>query len=274
MGDLNDFLANVSLQIKDQVSPENQTIDYKLSFKDGEKDIQIFSFTQNLLPISQIPIKVINYEIQVVKSNQEFSQEVLEIDQNYLKSTSISNLDLVTQDDSLPVWILHDFQQNKVRLWGKFPSDFRDSTFEINLFDKKTRLFSKDVNITLKALDTSLEGSNYFLHFIFIGITVMIIFVVLVKLFIRSPKHPHKEPTESQESVLTNSILQWNKKMVEKYRRQSTLNNEDNKFTQDVSYQEFKEDKQDMNISREHLSEICRKEEQEGSGFIDENPFN
>lgn len=62
--------------------------------------------------------------------------------------------------------------------------------------------------------------------------------------------------------------------MVEKYRRQSTLNNEDNKFTHEVSYQEFKDEKQDMNISREHLSEICRKEEQEGSGFIDENPFN
>lgn len=71
-------------------------------------------------------------------------------------------------------------------MWGKFPLDFDDKSLKINIFDKKTRLFSKDVIILLKVLLNKNENSNYFLNFILVGIILLIIIIVLLKLFVKN----------------------------------------------------------------------------------------
>jgi len=56
----------------------------------------VFSFIQNIIPIDEIPIKTLLNEIEYNKKNPEFSQEIIEIDKNYLKNTSIKNIELVS----------------------------------------------------------------------------------------------------------------------------------------------------------------------------------
>lgn len=160
---------------------------------------------------------MISQEIQYDRKNPEFSKEIVEVDQNYLKTTSVNNFELVSQDqDSLPLWILHDFQQNRVRLWGKFPENFDQTQIQLNLFDKKTRLFSENIYIQMKVLERD-DNSQYFLRYTVIGVICFVVGVFIIKLFVKKTPKQMKEKNESQDSVLTNSIILWNRKMVEKY---------------------------------------------------------
>lgn len=98
---------------------------------------------------------------------------------------------------------------------------------------------------------------------------------MVIKLFVKKTPKMITQKNESENSVLTNSIIHWNKKMVEKYRKSNTLNDIENKSVDhNFSYQEFTDEKEEMSLSKEHLSEISKKDEIEGSAFIDENPFN
>ena len=151
---------------------------------------EIFSFQQSLKSITQIPITFLNQEISYNKKNPKFSQEIIEVDQNYLKNSSTSNLEIVSlMPEELPLWILYDFQQNKVRLWGKFPEDFDDPEIKINLFDSKTRLFSPNIIISLKPIEND-EDQSYFLHFMIIGLVLIVFLVLVIKLFVKgTPKN-------------------------------------------------------------------------------------
>lgn len=68
------------------------------------------------------------------------------------------------------------------------------------------------------------DDDQNFLKYTVIGLLVFLVCVFIIKLFVKKTPKKMQGKNESQDSVLTNSIILWNKKMVEKYRRSSSFN--------------------------------------------------
>jgi hypothetical protein len=308
--DLNKYLNNLTIKIENNPDKMNNLfIDYTLSYTDNGVS-QLLTCNQLLSKPLFIPVDTFGNFIQF-KSNEYFEKEVLSIDPLYLKISGISNFEL-NKYYLFPNWINYSFKESFLVLSGNFPEELNDNLSLIfYLIDENSKLSSKMITIWITGPSFLEKTGNTTKITIFIMLLFLVISSVLGLIYYLRNKKKIKEEAlknsieaEQQrknnnipQSVLTDSIVNWNKKMITKHRqslkdvsqnniesivltqeKNEIIYNDYVKFDSDSSFEVNRSQhsmKLEQKISVIHApSDIEDDKKSTRSGFIDENPFN
>lgn len=172
------------------------------------------------VPVTQL-VKRISFSEQVEPT---IDIRVLDLGEEYMKNSNVQNLNVDTLDGPLPLWVKPEFKNNGLYFVGEVPQDFFDPlklTFQIR--DDRTLLKSKRIEIEAFF---SLEANNRSLASVIIPcVILMICFFGLIFLLVKVSNENMDLPQKNQEAekkdegnnstILTHSILQWNKEWKE-----------------------------------------------------------
>lgn len=232
IANLNDMLQGTYVKlVHDNDKPTDLIIIYTIK---PETDAQEpLSFTQELLPATIIPINVVNKVIYYQpKSSTAFDLKVLEIQELYYHNAQTHELSIVLNNNGFPDWIEYKFQGSELYFRGRTPVDLeRTFSFIFMIQDRQTGLFSESVGVDVSnSLDKRMGGKKTLvivLFLIFTGGIACILLIILVSLKKKQPtQNLQMDVTGPQNqfqnattaNVLSDSIVQWNKKLVERHK--------------------------------------------------------
>ena len=306
MGDLITYLNILTIKIQNSEKKiSGLYIFYSLKYteNDLEKNIEIKQVLKKPL---FIPLENNNNFIKYEKGNS-FQKNIITIDPLYLESSNISNFEL-NKYYLFPDWVNYSFNGSDLILSGDFPDEFTDNLSLIfYLIDEKTKLSSKMITIWITGpnLFTRNEKSTE-LSVLLIVLFFVILIILGIISYLRNKKKKKEEALKNSiqgdqnrknsipQTVLTDSILNWNKKLMLKHKKSlKDINN--NTIHTIVLTEEESHIQNHFKFDSEHSFEINRSEhslkmgqrfsvihapesddekKSNKSGFIDENPFN
>ncbi len=303
--DTQKFLKQLEVKIKpfkDQIS--NLYLNYSLYYSNNKNsdEEETIDFKQNFTIPSEIPLTTLDMIIKHdTKMDKDFRNDVLQINDNYLKNSSMANLEVVKYDENFPDWIHFHFTNNTLQFWGTIDSVTENKNVVFYIRDNLTKLNSKMLTIWITG--NNLPGKNSKNMLLLILIMFLFVVVVLgILLVLKRQKTNLKRSIDANmkrqeayslpKTVLSDSIINWNRKLVLKHRHSVNFSNDQidtivvedkgsvqNKYMRfdDSTYLsqqqsnskpdfEMKEKLSDIHPSDQHTQNEC-------SGFIDENIF-
>ena len=181
--EINFFLENLFLELKNDFIFENFFIDYEISFLNKKKIKEKIIFRQNFKTAKIIPIDlkilVLNFK---EKKEKNFLIEILEIKKNYLKNSK-NNFELKIIKNDLPKFINYNFQNGKLFFFGKFPEKKKNLNFSFYIFDNKTKLISETQIFYFEKEKIIFKNIKNFIFLIIIIISILFIFFILSTFF-------------------------------------------------------------------------------------------
>ena len=277
-------------------------ISYNINYTENGKSP--LAFEQQLTVATEIPVHRVNKKIYYQPgSSTGFNLKVLEIQDNYYRNASSNDFTIVLSKNRFPDWLEFQFVGNDLYFSGRTPRDLDSShSFSFTLQDKQTGLSSSEIEIEITS---SIEGQAMggktmvvVLFLIFtgvIGCILLIIFVASKKKRGETSNLKHSVNAYNQgyqdttTNVLSDSILQWNKKLVERYKTKSigfipeSTSNESPERSPGFAYENFdasfeiSEERRSPNIKiSDRLSEIkgdsqkTNRSESNKSSFFDD----
>ena len=310
IAEINTYLQNIKVSVTSSSSAKGNTyIRYSINYKDGDHKDTRKKFEQHLKITTKIPTDVINDEI-FYKHNSEtsFSLKVVEINPAYSENVDNDQLSIVMKENTLPSWVKYSFKNNALYLEGETPSDLdNDINFTFMIQDKLTDLKSDEITVGIvNSEEINNTSSRILVLSLFIILSLGMLSAILL-VFIRGNKED-KKPTmiasvenqqmnaqndqkDANNDVLSDSILQWNKKLINKHKEKSendlSFNSEKHSKTPEFGYEQFDQSfgSGDDNVSpdfkiSDRLSDIqpTEKENQETEGnksaFFEDEHFN
>ena len=232
---LENFNSNFKETFASLMDRDNKIKDLKISYtihytEDNKSPIV---FEQELSIATEIPIHRVNKVIYYQpNSSTAFDLKILEIQDIYFNNAKHNEYTIVLNNNKFPDWLHYDFESNELYFAGKTPYDLEDSlSFSFSIMDRQTGLTSENIVIETKS---SIEGEStggktlvIVLFLIFTGVIASILIIIFI-----SSKKKRKDASNLKNSVnahnkhfqdnttnvLSDSILQWNKKLVERHR--------------------------------------------------------
>ena len=301
---INTILASLSIHTQDIEERKEFVIDYALYYIDEAGENQEFSFKQKLFVANQISVIKDNEIIQYQKGKpNNFELKILTIKQEYYKNPKDHEF-VINFNDEKPVWVSYSFIANTLYFKGETPEDLDEEIeFSFTIYDKQTGLSSESVEIEFAKInhESSTGSSKLMILILFIIFSIVIIFIVVAIYYVakknkfedRSLRRNNDElPTDGSVNVLSDSILNWNKQLVEKHKHKMVELTEGSDSQMDpdrapaFSYNKFDEsfdDVEDRSLKfkvSDKLSEIEHIEEEEKkeddgnrSSFLDDFKF-
>lgn len=301
---INTILASLSIHTQDIEERKEFVIDYALYYIDEAGENQEFSFKQKLFVANQISVIKDNEIIQYQKGKpNNFELKILTIKQEYYKNAKDHEF-VINFNDEKPVWVSYSFIANTLYFKGETPGNLDEEIeFSFTIYDKQTGLSSESVEIEFAKInhESSTGSSKLMILILFIIFSIVIIFIVVAIYYVakknkfedRSLKRNNDElPTDGSVNVLSDSILNWNKQLVEKHKHKMVELTEGSDSQMDpdrapaFSYNKFDEsfdDVEDRSLKfkvSDKLSEIEHIEEEEKkeddgnrSSFLDDFKF-
>ena len=309
---LNEQISDLSIYIdKSALSEiEKGRLSVKYVLTDQTGNIKEFRF--NIF--TKIPITYVNeFSFQPRRNINNISENIATIDENYLKAYSngkdynytsfdvkldiSSNLQKHIDSDTVH-W---RFINNSLKLQFSIPITVtKQFSIKVAIKDSKTDLSSDTFTVFFSSSDIESSSSAkitilvlFFVFCIFISSIVFLIFHIKkqkdLALKIKKEMKEEVETTNSQSTnVLSNSILNWNKKLVRKYQDKSpelSFDELDGKRQpRNYAYEKFDETISDSNndiqfVIRDNFSEIRQDDDSDGmnqenrSSFLDDLRF-
>ena len=301
---INTILASLTIHTQDIEERKEFVIDYALYYIDEAGENQEFSFKQKLFVANQISVIKDNEIIQYQKGKpNNFELKILTIKQEYYKNAKDHEF-VINFNDEKPVWVSYSFIANTLYFKGETPGNLDEEIeFSFTIYDKQTGLSSESVEIEFAKInhESSTGSSKLMILILFIIFSIVIIFIVVAIYYVakknkfedRSLKRNNDEmPTDGSVNVLSDSILNWNKQLVEKHKHKMVELTEGSDSQMDpdrapaFSYNKFDEsfdDVEDRSLKfkvSDKLSEIEHIEEEEKkeddgnrSSFLDDFKF-
>lgn len=206
-------------------------IGYMIHYSENGKNA--IAFEQDLSVAQDIPINKVNRMIfYQPHSSTTFDLKILDIQASYFRNALNNEFTIVISNNKFPDWLTFEFEKNELYFSGKTPANLEDEySFDFSIQDKQTGLLSSLVNIQITS---SVEGQSpqgkvlvIVLFLIFSGVIACILLIIFI-----TSKKKHTDAKNLQNSVnaqnkglqdttthvLSDSILQWNKKLVERHR--------------------------------------------------------
>ena len=301
---INTILASLSIHTQDIEERKEFVIDYALYYIDEAGENQEFSFKQKLFVANQISVIKDNEIIQYQKGKpNNFELKILTIKQEYYKNAKDHEF-VINFNNEKPVWVSYSFIANTLYFKGETPGNLDEEIeFSFTIYDKQTGLSSESVEIEFAKInhESSTGSSKLMILILFIIFSIVIIFIVVAIYYVakknkfedRSLRRNNDElPTDGSVNVLSDSILNWNKQLVEKHKHKMVELTEGSDSQMDpdrapaFSYNKFDEsfdDVEDRSLKfkvSDKLSEIEHIEEEEKkeddgnrSSFLDDFKF-
>lgn len=244
--EVNNFLAALSYSPSEAIS---EKFAVKYSFKQiSEGQTKSNSIVVQTCQIAtEIPIKVYEPDIKLTTGTGSVEYLILSIGQEYYSKTTPSNLSVVF--DKRPEWIDSTFVGAdfyvKIQTNTSSPSDQK---INLSISDSKSGLKTKSITVNIDFLDLKTKSAAkndsqyYFLTFLVIFAVVIIILIFVIyyanqkvtnrenlKESIDGQKRSNAMITtncqsfEEKSTVLTDSIINWNKQMVEKHKMKCSI---------------------------------------------------
>lgn len=306
ISELVSYLDTLSIKIESSEKKiSNLFIFYNLKYNqnDLEKNIEI---KQILTKPLFIPLQNNNNFIKYRKGTS-FEKNIITIDPLYLETSDISNFEL-NKYYLFPDWVNYSFNGTDLILSGDFPDEFTDNLSLIfYLIDEKTKLSSKMITIWITGpnIFTKAERSPE-LSILMIFLFFLVLIILGMISYWRNKKRKKEEALKNSiqgeqnrknnvpQTVLTDSIVNWNKKLLMKHKKslkdssnsfqhtivmteeESVVQNHFVKFDSENSFEVNRSEhslKMGQRFSVIHAPE-SDDEKKNKSGFIDENPFN
>ncbi len=212
-------------------------MDYSLFKNIEDLNEDVFSMRQTIIIPSTIPFTEINSIINYREGikNQQFFINILEFDSLYLKNSSISNFEFIPFKSDKPAWLKVALEDSKLTFSGLIDESIQENSIFFYIIDNKTDLKTKPVTIFLKPYSyiTKLNNKK---NFIFLILSMVFFLVALFAyfLYIRKKKALEKMKRNIErvnrdipKNVLSDSILNWNRKLIMKHRNfNNSTNNE------------------------------------------------
>lgn len=224
--------ANATL-VQDAKAVKDANVLYTLHYaEDGSKTI---AFQQTFAVATEVPVHIINKTIYFQPgSSTAFDLKVLTVQNEYLRSEPHPQLAMVVTSGHMPEWLTAQFENGELYFAGRTPTELQDDyKFSFAVQDKTTGLVSNDMEITLAgSLDGQAPNSKALvivLFLIFTGIVACILLLIFMFSRKNAPngdtlKHDvaaqvaqQQDKVDSSANVLSDSILNWNKKLIEKH---------------------------------------------------------
>lgn len=231
--EINKFFDNIKPKVTIKSSKVNELfIRYVLNYKADSKTKKPEEFVQYLKIAANIPITLVNTEIYYQNhSSTSFNLKVLEISPDYFVNTTADNLKLVLRENILPDWASYSFKGNALYLTGETPSDIHsDMKFAFTIQDKLTGLSSDMVMVKLSNSANSGNSSSKVFILSVLTISSLVMFTAILLILIKTKQTESKANVARSikahnlnlqtiqkpvnEDVLSDSILQWNKKLI------------------------------------------------------------
>lgn len=215
----------------DNVKTKDLKINYVIHYL--ENNTRTITFEQELVVAQEISIHRVNKAIYYQPNSvTAFDLKILEIQESYFRNAQTHEFTIVISNNKIPDWLQYRFENGELYFSGKTPNDLSSSySFSFMIQDKQTDLFSPNVDIQI---DSSIECQSpggkvlvVILFLIFTGVIACVLFIILVcsrkkttnpaqlKLSINFQDRPLQDTTTN---VLSDSILQWNKKLVDRHK--------------------------------------------------------
>ena len=302
---LNQLLASLKLTLNESADTSGDfVIKYKLLYSAHKDDVEDLAVTQTMTVASSVPVVRLNTVINYEKNSETaFNLKIAEISKGYFRSSSIHSFSIVLREGKMPDWVQYNFDESSLYFSGSTPGDLKeDFEFSFAISDKTTGLSSEDLLLGFSSSSQTHGGSNKMLILtLFVVLSVVVIIIILViyvlskkgKLLKFGEKKENPDETQKDVNVLSDSILNWNKKLVEKHRSKGLEfevtegSGSGQKQAPAFSYNKFDEsfdDEEEGNSAYfkvsdklsqiEHVEEQAKKEDVNRSSFFDDISFN
>lgn len=230
---INDFLSKASVKLSPKAQQgQDLSIDYTFldtNYKNGKVPQ---SYVQTFEAPSLIPTTTVNTSIKYQSdSTAAFNLKILEIDALYYKKSNNSSISIAMNENVLPAWIKPTLTDNALYFSGEAPDSISDDfTFRFRLQDTLTGLSSDEVDIAVQnaaqSEDPAVKAIVLMLLAVMSLMAVGFVTCILLKtqergsngLATKDERNIHLQETKknSNGNILSDSILEWNKKLVVK----------------------------------------------------------
>lgn len=203
-----------------------------------DDDSQVISLPQQFTVVTEVPIRMVNKTIYYQPgSSTTFGLKIMNIQADYLRGAKTNEFTIVPIGGQFPNWMQYQFENGELYFSGRTPTDLNQMlSFTFTVQDRQTGLFSEDVEVQISG---SLDGQPpsgkalvIILFLIFTGIIACVLLIIFVFSKKAAPngaqlkqsvaahiqQQQQQHNNDSTTNVLSDSILQWNKKMVEKHK--------------------------------------------------------
>jgi len=241
LAEVNKLISALSYSISEAIATKF-TVKYSLKQISEGQIITQSKFAQTCQIATEIPIKVYEPEIKLTTGTGSVEYLVLSIDQEYFAKTDPSYLAIVF--DKKPEWVDSTFvgADYYVKIQTN-TSSLSDRKLKLFIKDSKSGLKTKSVAFGIDFLDIDAKsaaknGSQYYFLAFLVIFGLVIIALIFVIYFanqkvscrenlqesIDGPKRANTMITtncqsfEDKSTVLTDSIINWNKQLVERHR--------------------------------------------------------
>lgn len=244
--ELNSYLSSLKASCSG-TSGSTLWITYQLN---NTQNDNVFSISQTFSVVSHIPVNLLStlVKLDVSQSTSAARVAVLTVDQNYQASFGLDSISVSGLEEA---GVTFHFEDNIMYMLpakdDKSLISQGQTSLKITLTDSSTKLSSDPLKITLIFTNTSSNRSAKFKVLAVVG-AFLSVFGIAALCCIMSWKRQSSGadlqhsidakqlaslPTEAEQSqektvVLTESIVSWNKRMLEKHKNKSEqMNNED-----------------------------------------------
>lgn len=204
-----------------------------------QDETKTIAFQQALKVATEVPVLVVNEAIYFQPgSASAFNVKILSVEDEYLQAEPQPLFSIVITAGLLPDWLQYQFEKGELYFTGSTPADLGSNlSFSFAVQDKTTGLISHDMEISLAASLNGQVSSNKALVIVLFLIFTGIIACILLLIFMFSRKNApngvqlkqsmaahvaqQQENVDSSGNVLSDSILNWNKKLIEKHKERN-----------------------------------------------------
>ena len=179
--------------------------------------------TQSFSTTKRIPIEMLNQHLHFKEEEEHFNIEILKINEHYLRNSSIDNLKLKFQLNTLPEFVRYKFNEDTLVFYGIKTKAMKSSyPIMFKIKDETTGLRSEEIKVNVHDSTMLVENTNWQVIILYI---FLIFFIALIVAVIYGAKDDQSEihfnntdnsnkgsDREENSIILTKSIINWEKK--------------------------------------------------------------
>lgn len=236
VSNLNVILQNTYARLKNEGSKVSDLrITYIIIYSENGKDP--LTFEQQFVVSTEIPINRVNKVIYYQSnSSTTFDLKILEIQDSYFRNAVDHEFIVIFDDKGFPDWLKFQFESNALYFSGRTSLELSTSySFSFRVQDKVTGLLSESVTMNVvNSIESEVSGNKALIIVLFLIFTGIIACILLI-VFISSKKKQNDEKNlqksvnaqnkqfqdTTSTPVLSDSILKWNEKLVERHRNKN-----------------------------------------------------
>lgn len=302
---LNSLLSSLTLRLGESAEANSSfVINYKLLYSNEGEGKGDLGLVQTMEVADSIPVVRLNTAINYKKKSETaFSLKIAEVSGGYFLSSDKHAFTIILKEGEMPDWLNYSFEEGSLYFSGSTPNSLdKDLEFSLAISDKITGLSSEDIKVRFTSSNLNQSGGNrvfILVGFVILSLVVIVVIVILYwiakknKLQKFGDKKVDMEESQRDVNVLSDSILNWNKKLVEKHRSKgidlevTEGSGSGQRQAPAFSYNKFDEsfdDEEDANSAYfkvsdklshiDHVEEKMKKEDVDRSSFFDDISFN